>query len=92
MGLCGHQEIQAIQRDLGQHTLYNLLMYFVVAKDDHDHNIDCKPVLFYVVKLFGLRLRVKNINASRFASSKAKLKRAYTSSLMLFFISCSYKS
>jgi hypothetical protein len=20
MGLCGHQEIQAIQRDLGQHT------------------------------------------------------------------------
>ena len=62
-------------------------MYFVVAEDDHNH-IDCKPVLFYVAKLFRFRLRVKNISASRFASSKTKLKRAYTSSLMLFFISC----
>ncbi len=67
-------------------------MYFVDAKDDHDHHIDCKPVLFYVANLFRLRLRVKNINTSRFTSSKEKLKRAYTSSLMLFFISCSYNS
>ena len=48
-------------------------MYFVDGKDDHDHHIDCKPVLFYVANLFRFRLRVKNINASRFTSSKEKL-------------------